>query len=368
MIPPATILSLLVVLGCSICESVAYENSEQSRLHSEQSSLQADEFYAYDGLGNNLEQPAWGASNKPRARLLPSFAGFWRDGVPRDETNSGLPSARRVMEQVFRQAKPRKDKASNDMLLQFGLFIVFDVLGKGGNSSEPFPVPCDGELTDLLFCPVTGQVFNNETPDNKIHVLRNQHTMLAGANNPNHLRASINKGTAFLDLGSIYGTTPEAVSKVRLHEGGLLAMDANGLPLDKSPRKYNSSPGAFSYIVVFMRFHNQIANKYAQDNPNWTDEELFQGARQYTIAVYQSIIADKYLPALLGDFTLNAYQGYDPTVDPSIDEFFASLSFRYGHSSLSNLVRLLDGQFQPTPQDPLFLRDVFRQPSPNDVP
>lgn len=327
----------------------------------EDSSL--SEHYSYDGVGNNLYHPEWGAAGSPRVRILPPLTGFYNDDTPRDEDNADLPSARRIMEQVFRRATPHKDKTSNDLLLQFGLFIVFDSLGKGGNSSEPFPIPCDGNFTDLLYCPVTG------SSSNSIAFYRNAHHVVTNKNEnrTSESRATISKGTSFLDLSSIYGTSEEESANVRLGEFGLLAIDDSGLPRDRSPSKYNSSPGCFAYFCLFMRFHNNVANQTRAENPNWKDEELFQYARHYTIAVYQSIVAEKYIPALLGD-SLKPYAGYDPTVDPSIDEFFSSISFRYAHSSVSSVVRLLDENFVPTPQDPLFIRDVFRQPTPgNDV-
>lgn len=324
-------------------------------------------YYSYDGFGNNLQVIELGSINSPRIRNFPPGADYFEGsvGTPRDETNSDLPSARRVMEEVFRKTPPKPDKSSNDMVLQFGAFVVSDIMEKGGNSSEPFPVPCDGSLTDFVYCPVTGQAFN-ETDPVSIKVLRNAHKIVSN-NQQQTYRATIDESTPFLDLSNIYGTSEDDVSNIRSFEGGRLAMDGDDLPVDKTPRKYNSSPGIFSYFVLFMRYHNRLADKYAAEHPALTDEEIFQEARRYNIAVYQSIVSESYLPTILGN-TLSVYRGYDPNMDPSIDEFFSSVSFRYAHSSTPHIVRVLDPDFQPTVQDPFFLRDVFRQPSPNDVP
>ena len=77
------------------------------------------------------------------------------------------------------------------------------------------------------------------------------------------------------------------------------------------------------------------------------------------IATYQKIVLTKYVPSLLGD-SMGNYTGYDETVDPSIDEYFAAITYRYGHSEQPNVVRLADEDFMPTSQDPILMRDAYR--------
>ena len=163
----------------------------------------------------------------------------------------------------------------------------------------------------------------------------------------------------------MYGTTEEKIKEIRTFEGGKVFLDEDGLP-EITLDKYNSSPGVFSLYVVFLRYHNYMAEKFAAEDTSLSDEELFQKARSYVIAVYQFNTEQIYIPTLLGD-VLGEYKGYNPSVDPSIDEFFATISFRYAHTSFSELVRMLDEDFNPIVTDPLILRDVFRQPAPNDV-
>jgi len=79
-----------------------------------------------------------------------------------------------------------------------------------------------------------------------------------------------------------------------------------------------------------------------------------------TVAVYQMTFETKYATAVLGK-PLPPYQGYDPDVDASIDVFFSTSSFRYGHSGISGLVRLLDEEWEPLPEDPMLMRDVFNK-------
>ena len=77
-----------------------------------------------------------------------------------------------------------------------------------------------------------------------------------------------------------------------------------------------------------------------------------------TIAAYQNIIEDNYIPMIIGS-RLGPYTGYNPLINPSIDEFCSTLSFRYGHSSLSGIVNIFDENYQQMPNGPFLLRDVL---------
>lgn len=312
--------------------------------------------YSIDGSNNNLQFLDWGKRETARIRFLPNASGYYdaASGIPRDEENSQLPSARRIMEQVFSQAVPKTDKGSNHLLLEFGHFMVQDTIGRTlMNETEDFPMPCDGEVQDVVFCPVTGKSYS-------IPFSRSQHT-----NANAFARASVNGETAFLDMSNLYGNTPEVQAEVRSFKDGKIDLDELGLPpiIDK----YNSSPGVFAVYCIFLRYHNVLADEFKKENASLSDEELFQMARHRNIAIYQFNAEEKYIPTLLGT-KLDEFTEYNPNVDPSIDEFFAAASFRYAHSSFSGLVRMLDANFDPIAADPLILRDVFRQASPNNVP
>ena len=144
-------------------------------------------------------------------------------------------------------------------------------------------------------------------------------------------------------------------------------VNRQGSVINAIPGKRGTT-GAYCLYVLFIRYHNLMAEQYAQNDPTLSNDELFFKARQKTIAIYQYIVEEKYVPSLLGR-TLSPYTGYDNTINPSIDEFFAAVGFRYAHSSFSGIIRLLDVNMKPTPNDPLLLRDTFKQPpGPNDVP
>ena len=75
---------------------------------------------------------------------------------------------------------------------------------------------------------------------------------------------------------------------------------------------------------------------------SWTDEQLYQGARQIVIAEIQSITFNEFLPALLGQGAITPYAGYNPNVNPSITPEFSEAAYRFGHSQLDDDVQFLN--------------------------
>ena len=54
--------------------------------------------------------------------------------------------------------------------------------------------------------------------------------------------------------------------------------------------------------TIFARQHNYLAQILSRLNPRWTDEQLFQTARQIVIAQLQHITYNEYLPVILGEY------------------------------------------------------------------
>jgi peroxidase len=319
-----------------------------------------DDYYSLNGSGNNQGNHRWGAAATPRVRLLPAFAAS-EDPI----VNSQLPSARRIMEELFRKVPPLPNKGSNHLMLEFGQFISQDIIGATkSNLSEYYPIPCDGQLVDWVFCPAKRKYYS--VGENGINIVgehdagapmirfwRTQHSI----NRTSGVRSSINTQSSFLDMSNLYGIAGEEVVQVRSFQDGLLQLDEQGMPpiFDR----FDSSPGLLAVYITFMRYHNLLAKDFRREDPTATDEELYRQAKRRNIAVYQSIVEQKYIPTLLGA-ALDPYEGYKAESDPRVDEFFAAVAFRYAHSSVSQVVRIIGHDWKPEPKDPLFLRDLMR--------
>ncbi|RUS32696.1 heme peroxidase [Jimgerdemannia flammicorona] len=83
--------------------------------------------------------------------------------------------------------------------------------------------------------------------------------------------------------------------------------------------------------TIWAREHNRQANRYKAIWPHASDEQIFQLARRYTIAEYQKVIYEEFIPSILGG-KLPKYSGYKSDIDPRTSTAFATGAFRYGHS------------------------------------
>ena len=71
-------------------------------------------------------------------------------------------------------------------------------------------------------------------------------------------------------------------------------------------------------------------------------EVLGEQALAIVGAEIQVITYKEYLPTLLGPGALDAYTGYDPTVNPGIATEFSTAAFRIGHSLVGDDIEFLN--------------------------
>ena len=90
---------------------------------------------------------------------------------------------------------------------------------------------------------------------------------------------------------------------------------------------------------LWVREHNKIAQELRVVNPRWESEKLFQEARRITIAEWQHIVYNEWLPIVLGNDYMNKFKmfprksgystSYNENLDPRINNEFATAAFRY---------------------------------------
>ena len=83
------------------------------------------------------------------------------------------------------------------------------------------------------------------------------------------------------------------------------------------------------------------------------DEILYQEARRIVSAEMQNIVYGEYLPTILGvdymqDYNLVVAEEsrYDRNVDPTIFNSFATSAFRFGHSMVNGMFKLISQRQQ----------------------
>ena len=132
---------------------------------------------------------------------------------------------------------------------------------------------------------------------------------------------------------------------------GLDMADNIGVPEDTlfaaGDVRANENVEFTNLTTLFVREHNYQAALLAKQHPTWTDEQLYQAARQIVIGEIQSITYNEWLPALMGNNALTPYKGYKPAVNPSVSVEFSSAAFRL-HTLLDDDVAFLDNNGIPS--------------------
>jgi peroxidase len=310
--------------------------------------------YSITGAGNNLTNANLGAAGQ--ALLQPAGTNYG-DGASTITTSTAsgqtLPSAREISNLLGSQSGDVLDGRNlSAMSYAFGQFVDHDLdLTPTSDVSDPIAVPSgdpqfDPNGTGTATLPFTRSVTLSGTGTSSSNPL-NQPTLV----------------TSYLDLSQIYGSDAVTAAALRTFKGGQLKEGTNGsLPqdvptvavanLDGSTQynptldmsgdvRANENDDLMAIEILFVREHNREAASLQKEHPGWTDQQLYEGARQVTIAEYQSIVFNEYLPSLLGSGAVASYTGYDPTVNPSIANVFSEAAFRFGHSQLDD-----DIQFQ----------------------
>lgn len=334
------------------------------------------EFRSYDGAGNNLSHPTWGAAGSQLARMAPNY---YVDGASTPAGRS-RPGPREISNAIVAQVESILDpRGLSDWVFQWGQFIDHDIdLTPVTDPGESFPIaiPWGDPIFDPLGAGAATMPF-----------VRSQSDPATGDSSANP-RQQINAITSYLDASNIYGSDGARAMALRTGVGGMLRCSPgdmlpyntmgvpNGDGGSPDPEAFyaagdvraNEQVGLTAVHTLFMREHNRLAAELATSHPDWSDEQLYQQARKYVGAEIQAITYNEFLPALLGPYAPSALGAYDPAIDASILTEFSTALFRVGHTMLSpQLLRIADDG-SPAPEGPLPLRDAFFQPANMSTP
>lgn len=243
-----------------------------------------------------------------------------------------------------RQSELRSKRRTNHMATWFGQYISFDItVSLNTIPSNPIYIPAD----DATFNP-PGSI-PGELPAKGVTSLPfNLSQALPGTPDPsNSVRNGVSLVSPLLDLDMVYGAYSASDGTPRTIRNGTscnLLTSSNGKypPKDvsgdyiKSASTSSRSWTLFTIAIntIWIREHNRKCKELFDKHGNsWTDQQYFNEAKRWNIALFQKTVSEEYLGTILGR-PLPTYEGYKSDVVSGIDTFFATVSFRYGHSEL----------------------------------
>ncbi|XP_035391552.1 eosinophil peroxidase isoform X2 [Electrophorus electricus] len=359
---------------------------------------------------NNQKNPLLGASNTPLARWLPAS---YEDGISQPKGwNPGklyngvlLPLVRLVSNRILstQDADVQGDSEYTHLVTFFGQWNDHDLsLTPQTPSIRSFDngIACDQscQMSEPCF-PIqipSGDPRLPTGPNSCLPVFRS--APACGSGNGAYIfggvpveREQINSLTAFLDAGQVYGSDESLAQSLRDLSNDLGQLLVNNqfqdngrelLPFTKvvsnicATRRHTLNDSNLQEVpcfiagdarvdenialtslhTIFLREHNRLARVLRLLNPHWSGETLYQEARKIMGAYLQIIVFRDYLPHILGPDTikkqLGRYPGYNPDVDPSIANVFATAAYRFAHLTIQPLVFRLDENFKNHPQFP----------------
>jgi peroxidase len=333
-----------------------------------------DQSYPYrniNGTCNNINNPLWGSILQPFRRFTTAI---YSDGYnqPRGgRANSNLPNARLVSSTIHSDLI-LPDPSITNMVPQVGQFLDHDMT----LTPESDMHCCDGS-NDIDCWSI--QVFANDSFYSQVN--RPQTCLAFTRSTPycfptqSGIREQMNVLTAYVDASQVYGSDAERSHQLRRYSKGQMRVNCdnpNLLPTVKQvaadlgeeiafmgdflagDERVNEMPALATLHTLMIREHNRIANDILTLRPSWTDEQIYQETRRLVIAQWQNIIYGEYLPVILGATSMAKYglalpanyaqyTTYNANVDATILHSFATAAYRFGHTLINGLIRLVKG-------------------------
>ena len=340
-------------------------------------SLNAQQNRTYDGAGNNVANPNWGAAHSNLVRettvayddLISSPAGINR------------PNPRTISNQLFAQSGSIDDPLSlSNYTWVFGQFIDHDIDLTPGHNSEfamvniPAGDPIfDPSNTGIMVIPMKRSTYDSNTG-----------TSIA---NP---REHPNEITSYIDASTVYGSDQTRADWLRTFAQGKLKTSTGDMlpfgttsgefsdPYDANAPSMDDDVGTAAYLfragdsranenvcltslhTLFVREHNRLCNEIYLDDSSLNDEQIYQKARKIVGGLIQAVVYEEWLPSM--GINIAPYSGYDPNVNAGIMNIFSGAAFRMGHSLLTSEIPRIDNNGNVIPEGNLLLREAFFNP------
>uniref|UniRef100_A0A3Q3IQR1 Uncharacterized protein n=1 Tax=Monopterus albus TaxID=43700 RepID=A0A3Q3IQR1_MONAL len=374
--------NLLQVTGCSA----------ELQKPSCQSDCLSHRYRSITGECNNRQHPRWGAANIPYSRWLPpeyEDVTLSSSVLPAAVTPSLLTwfvvQVRLVSQEVLftHNDDISLDSGLSHLLVEWGQWIDHDmVLTPQSPSTAAFRTGADCTHTcskDTPCFPIQIPLSDPRSDAQRCMPFFRSAPSCGAGILPHRHREQLNAITSFVDASMVYGSSTSLASALRNHSSPLGSMALNSQHSDHElaympflPRQQthldpcgprNSTSGVIQepmnilFFSLFLREHNRLVKELHLLNPHWGPDTLYQEARKIMGAIHQILTWEHYLPRVLGEHAMSLlmppYKGYDPEVDPSIANAFATAAFRFAHVTVQPVVARLGPGYTTNSQHPL---------------
>eukprot|EP00731_Ephydatia_muelleri_P031983 Em0023g490a len=386
-------LILLCALSCnarvydcqtaSACQTLAldvFQRFQQSGVTLQPEANTQFEWEGYDGWFNNFANPEWGGEDMALLRQEPAA---YSDGVYAIAGND-RPDPILISNMTQSGFSGNGSRTRTALFIYFGQQIMEEMLD--------VQIPgCIPEYENMLI-PKCHPLYDPDCRAQRTMPFQRSRYDTRTGSSPNTPREQLNVNTPWFDGALIYGPGKAWTNIIRAFTRGELAADQQDLqlanmfpvlnskvllPLSNMPPPANHSlfssgrfwalgnirgnenPFLLSLGLLWFRVHNMWARYLVSfaniRKGNWLDDEfIFNRARQFTIATYQHIVYDEWLPLYvqskllrLGRTTIFPYKetphysasygrsGYNPSINPQVSNIFQSAAMRFGHTMVT---------------------------------
>jgi hypothetical protein len=336
--------------------------SSQSSAECKEKTNFPSEYRSFSGMNNNRFHRAWGAAGIYYRRIGPADYSDTRSAP------SGImrPNPRTISGKLLDQGDTSVpvDYGQSSFLWAWSQFIYHDMsLTLPNFPEEAFNINVPED--DQLFC-------SKREGERFIPLNRSEYI-----NHFSGVRQQINRVSSFIDGSMIYGSDSLRANALRLNDGTgrLRTSSHNLLPFNNFGFENSGGNGPELFLAgdiranensvltalhtLFVREHNFWCSVIESIRPGLSDYQIYQQARALVIAEIQAITYNEFLPALLGPDPLPVYSGYNPEVNPTLSNEFATAVFCIGHSMVNKNILRLNSNLETIPQGNISLRGSF---------